>query len=605
LQRFSAGTGEPRAPGAAAAAGAAGADETSAAAADLQSLSLFRIGFALYLLGDFALNVWRFFAAFYGADGIMPLDALAVAPRGGGAHMPVLRALEAIGFAGIVPVVYPLALVAFAIGYRTRWATLACFALNAFLYWRNPILVSGAEALARMLLLWSLFLPLNRYWSVDAALDPAPRERACPSLPFFAIRLQIASLYLFSALFKFAGQPWRDGIAIGQALSDNIFGAPPASQLLVDHAAGLLAPLSFAVIGFQIAFPFLVYCPWRNDLVRAAALTAAALMHVSFIVALNVGGFPYICLAMLLLLVPDRWVTRALARRRARLGRIVIYYDPDCGFCRRVSLLLREVALTSRTRVLPASADPEAMRVLTAHQSWIVDGADGVRYLKWPAVAYVLRQNPVLAPLGWLSDRAALRPAMARLYDRIGAARHRLGPLAARLLPFRSDRPIGTPLLALCGGLMVLGFASNVASVVSLSVTLPELFNQVVNTAQVGQSWELFAPRPTHWRRTFRLEVATADGATADLDAWLPVPLFRIDDGAVSFASHRWLKFFTQLDDLPEAQRAAFGAWLCREAARHARGAAVRAVVVHETKLLIEPGPEQSWVFDYRFACAP
>ena len=82
--------------------------------------------------------------------------------------------------------------------------------LNSYLYWRNVYVVSGAEDLARLLLIWCLFLPLNRYWSVDAALDPQSRERPYPVLPFVALRLQIVSLYVFSGLFKLAGARWLD-----------------------------------------------------------------------------------------------------------------------------------------------------------------------------------------------------------------------------------------------------------------------------------------------------------------------------------------------------------------------------------------------------------
>ncbi|MEJ0071936.1 MAG: HTTM domain-containing protein [Pseudomonadota bacterium] len=578
------------------------------AAADLQSLSLFRIGFALYLLGDFIVNSWPFFDDFYGADGILPLAALAVDPRltSIGLALPLLGLVEAAGLPTIFPILYVVALAGFGIGYRTRWSAALLFVLNSFLYWRNPLITSGAEVLAHLLLLWSLFLPMNRYWGVDAALDPAPRDRPYPTLPFLAIRLQIASLYLFSALFKMAGPPWRDGSALIQALSDNVFGVMPASGLLVDHAGALLHPLTFAVVAFQLAFPLLVYCPWRNDIVRAIALAAAALMHLSFIVVLHVGGFPYICLAMLLLLVPDSWLDRMLQRRRARLARVVIFYDPDCGFCRRVALLLREAALPPATPVLPATDDAEAQHLLTTHQSWVVRGADGALHLKWRAVAYVLKQSPLLAPLGWLTDAWPARAMIARLYDAIGANRQRLGPLAARLLPFRSDRPIGRPALALCGLLMLFGFISNLASVARLSITVPPAVDQLTDMLQVHQSWELFAPRPTHWRRDFRLLAVTADGATADLNAQRPAPLFRSVDGALEFASHRWLKFFTQLDQFPKAQRDAFGDYLCRQAQRQDRGASLREVAFHETKQLIEPSgaPARDWVYDYRFACA-
>src|SRR5262249_17774228 len=160
-----------------------------------------------------------------------------------------------------------------------------------------------------------------------------------------------------------------------------------------DHLPTLLAAVTYATITLQVLLPLLLYSPWRNDLTRGLALAGLAAMHLSFIALLNIGGFPFICLAVLILLVPDRLWDRLVQARRARLAKVAIFYEPDCGFCERVSLLLREFLLSPMATVAPASVDPEALRLLTAHNSWVVRGADGAVHLKWRAVAYVLKQN--------------------------------------------------------------------------------------------------------------------------------------------------------------------------------------------------------------------
>ncbi|MGQ0674589.1 MAG: HTTM domain-containing protein, partial [Rhodospirillales bacterium] len=318
--------------------GSAGpANDRSMAAADLMSLSIFRILFALFLLGDYAINLTPYYADFYGEAGIAPMAMLAADP-----DIVVTKAiawaLETLRLGAMLPVLYPAALLAFALGYRTRLANAAVLLFFLYLYWRNYYLNSGAEALTRLLLIWCLFLPLNRYWSIDSALDPQPRERPCPRLPILAVRLQIVSLYIFSALFKLAGPAWLGGAAVGMALRDNMFGGTPAGLFVAATLPWLAAAATYATIAFQLAMPFMVYSPWRNDWLRAAALAGAALMHLSFIVFLNIGTFPYICLAMLALLAPDEWWRRLLRRRGERLGRVRIFYDPDCGFCHRVCL---------------------------------------------------------------------------------------------------------------------------------------------------------------------------------------------------------------------------------------------------------------------------
>ena len=578
-------------------------------APNLQAISLFRIAFAAYLLVDFLISDLPYFTDLYGDGGALPLAALGTVtePPGLVAMLPLLRLLDGRLLAVAFPVAYVASLLALAVGWRARAANAVAFALNSYLYWRNPEIGSGAEMLAHLLLLWCLFLPLNRYWSVDAALDPAPRDRPYPALPFVAIRLQIASLYLFAALFKLAGRPWRSGEALAQAMSDNVFGGTPTSLFLIGHFPGLLHAATYLVIGFQLAFPFLIYAPWRNGTTRAVALAGTALMHGAFIVCLNIGGFPYLCLAMLLLLVPDAWLDRLLQRRRARLAGITIFYEPVCGFCRRTALLLREFLLTPAVPVLPASADPAALRLLEETRSWVVRAPDRTNHLKWRALAYLLKQSTWAAPLGWLSDAPPLRAPLARVYDAIGAQRRRLGPIAAALLPFRTESTPSRPAVALCGVLALLAFASNVASVARLSIAVPPLFDMVPGVLQVRQHWLLFAPVPTHVSWNFRFIARRVDGSTLDLMAALPEPLVRSSAGGgpLAFASPRWLKYFTSLNTMNDSERAALGAYLCRRAAAVPALAVTRQIEVTLAKQLIEPGPAPETLYDYRFDCAP
>jgi hypothetical protein len=566
---------------------------------NFQSLSAFRIVLAGCLLGDYLLNVRPSFEDFYGEAGILPLPALLSDPGLPVAAM-ISRLLEALGLPLILPYLYPLALVTFAIGYRTRLSTAIVLLLNSYLYWRNIYVVSGAEDLARLLLIWCLFLPLNRYWSVDAALDPQPRERPYPALPFVALRLQVISLYVFSGLFKLAGARWLDGSAVSMVLTDNMFGATPAGLYLADHFSGLLVFVTYATIAFQLALPFLVYSPWYNDLTRAIALAAMAAMHASFLFFLNIGAFPFISLATLILLVPDSWWDRLLARRRERLAKVQIYFEPGCGFCERVSLLLREFLLAPTAKVLPANADPETLRLLTEHNSWVVRGADSSVHLKWRAMVYVLRQNLLFAPLAWLTDLPLLRSGMARLYDAIGRQRRRFGAFLARLLPIKTQPAIGPIAEVACGTLMWLALIINVMSLdgVLFDANFPFVGgtsksvsrNNAFDALQIGQSWRLFAPWPVHAQHHYRIRAELTDGSVVDLMSRMAVPIVRsnADGYGISFANHRWLKFFSRFDDLSPQQWSAVGQYFCRKAGEWDAGlrGKVRAV---EIAIFVQP----------------
>jgi Vitamin K-dependent gamma-carboxylase len=539
---------------------------------DFQSLSLFRIAFAGFLLGHFYLVDRIDFAVFYGETGLLPFATLEQHNFDGYSLLtPVLRAFEASGLPGLLPMLLPVALIAFLLGYLTRWANAAAYLLESYLYWRNPYVKSGAEDLAHLLLLWCLFLPLDRYWSVDAALDQRPRNRTFPRVPIVALRLQIASLYVFPALFKVASTAWVEGTAVIWSLADNVFGGRPVGLFLIAHMAPLLVATNYATIALQLGFPFLIYWPWRNDLTRGFALVAAAMMHVSFIFCLTIGPFPYISLVALLPLVPDTWITHCLEQRRARLGAVVIFFEPGCDFCEKVSLLLREFLLSPTSLVLPADADYEALRLLRTHQTWVIRDAEGRLRLKSAAMAYLLQQNPLLKLFGWL---LAWWPADG-LYDAVGARRKTLGRLTEVAFPFRNARPIGSAATALCGALALLALAMNVTDVrppaflsrgttpLRFTERMPIWMVVLAVDAQVWQRWPLFAP-PPHWQRVYRITRIAADGSQSDFISQLPTPWFRnMPDGRVVFSDARWLKYFTQLDVLNNGDWQAFGAYLC------------------------------------------
>ena len=151
-------------------------DTRSILAFNVQALSLFRIVFCIYLAYNFFFNVYPWYDDFYGDAGILPMAALAGHNDFDGlaVMVPLLSFFDPLRIPGAYPVLFATTLLCFAIGYKTRLANAVLFVLTTYLYWRNPFVLSGAEDLAHFSLLWSLFLPMNRHWSVDSALDPQP-----------------------------------------------------------------------------------------------------------------------------------------------------------------------------------------------------------------------------------------------------------------------------------------------------------------------------------------------------------------------------------------------------------------------------------------------
>ena len=166
---------------------------------DLRTLALFRVGLAAMILIDLASRM-RDFRAFHTDFGVFPrhvaidnLHAWAWSFHliGGSAWF--------IGLLFAIAAIFALMLL---VGYRTRLAAIASWALLLSLQNRNTMILTGEDVLLIALAFWAMFLPLGARFSVDAALDPAPEKtgNAYFSVATFALLIQGMSMYFFSAL---------------------------------------------------------------------------------------------------------------------------------------------------------------------------------------------------------------------------------------------------------------------------------------------------------------------------------------------------------------------------------------------------------------------
>jgi Vitamin K-dependent gamma-carboxylase len=521
---------------------------------DVHALSLFRIALSLALLFDFLLNDLPHFQDLYGLRGVLPPDVHiadtrfpSVAALGG-----LFRIADALQTHIWFPSVYVVTITWFLVGYRTRLASLVLLVLTSYLCWRNPFVTTGTEVLTRLLLLWCVFLPLGCVLSVDARRRPATFSREPAVLPFIALRWQLCSIYLFAGLFKLQGAPWKDGSAVSLTLRDTLFGNTPVGNFLVDQAPRLLYGAGFLIIGFQLILPLLLYSPWRNDLCRGFALVGAATLHVSFLLCLQIGAFPVFSLIALLLLVPDAWTDRLLARR-------------------------------------------EQGRMGSAETCQIADGAAVGRPARHSRWYRAMQTSPWRRKPGHSESTHA---TVGGLRSGLRASSSRTRGLTQRCLEPMS--------LALCFGLMVLATVGNVTSVLrshhgtpKLSLERsPTLFDRTTIAFLVRQSWDLFAPVPVHYVWNYRIE-ARFDGPPP-----ANVIVGQSHDGLFpDFPGVRWRKFLSRFADLDEAEWSALGNYFCRKF----KGAGIlRSVEIAISTVSLSPAIRESAPAEMarEFACA-
>ena len=353
------------------------------------------------------------------------------------------------------------------------------------------------------------------------------------------------------------------GDAILYPMHDNAFGSAIGLQLseMMPHSLHFAA--CWAIILLQLCFSFLIYLPVKHYAIRACALIAAACMHIGFIFLMQIHLFPFLSLIYLVLLFPDHWISNFLAKRRAQLEKIRIFYDPDCGFCKSTAVLFKEFCLSPSTPVAPSDSDDEAHTLLQKHYSWIVYGHDNNIYMKWKAVAYICRQSPVFWIFGVFFDLPGIRQIMARVYEAIGNNRGRLGQISKVFLTPSAYRYPDMTQQVICSILLGLMVSYTVWALPQIKTPIPEDLERWAMQTQTWQTWDLFAPYPVAYQRSLDVSAVDQNANDIPLKPYLDRH-FKMKGEHFDFASPRLFKYYNAM--YPEKNprhRMGFARYLC------------------------------------------
>ena len=265
---------------------------------DPRPLAIFRIGLGLAILHDL-VDYTRDLRAFFADDGMLPRgimhDWLAWGVFDWVGTMPGIAVVYAAGC---------LAVLAFTLGFHTRWATVASWFFLNSLHHRNPYVIDGGDDLVCILLFWGIFCDLGARYSLDAR-----RAKSVPTDVFaFGPRIlqaEIAVLYFVAAILKLR-LGWARGEAIYLALQLDGFVRPPGGWL--GQSVFLCRWATRSVLAMEMAFPFLAFAPVRPKLTRALAIACGAGVQLGILFTMRVGIFTEIMLVVLALWLQPEWV---------------------------------------------------------------------------------------------------------------------------------------------------------------------------------------------------------------------------------------------------------------------------------------------------------
>ena len=284
---------------------------------DLRSVGLLRIGIAVCLLIDLVGRAMDL-EAHYTDAGLFPRDA--AIETADAWHISLHFANGQYVFQAILFALAAVSAICLLLGVKTRLAAIASWLLIVSLQNRNFIILNGADVLLRMILFWSLFLPLGARFSIDrlrgTSRPPAETNWVANSgTVFFA--LQFMLVYIFAGLIKSEIPAWREGTGLAYALRSPEF-VEPLGMKVVENVTAMRA-LGGLVIYGELFGSLLLLLPVWNAAARIAVVVSFSALHLLIASTMSVGMFPLVGIVAASAFLPSVFWDRAtrIVRERA------------------------------------------------------------------------------------------------------------------------------------------------------------------------------------------------------------------------------------------------------------------------------------------------
>ncbi len=266
---------------------------------DLRSLALLRIGLGSILLYDL-ITRFIYLPDHYADSGVLPRWALTQKVMG-----PWDISLHvATGNSAIISILFLVGIIAavcILFGYKTRPALFASLVLLISLHQRNPLILQSGDHVIKMLLFWSIFLPVSERFSISQPLHTRTNKKVF-NLASFGLMMQIITLYVLAGFAKMAERHWLGGDALFLA-----FAARDISGELGQALIAFPRFLKFATestLFFEILVPFLLLVPWKNTWIRLVLIALYSGFHIAIGLTLNVAIFIFVPLIAWSALLP-------------------------------------------------------------------------------------------------------------------------------------------------------------------------------------------------------------------------------------------------------------------------------------------------------------
>jgi hypothetical protein len=205
---------------------------------------------------------------------------------------------------GVLIAVHTALTISYTLGYKTKYTAPLFWFFTCSIQWANPLFTNAGSDVARLLIWWSIFLPINKIYSIDSGWKKAKtQEYRVSNIATLGIGVQILSIYFFAFFLK-TGVEWRNEFsAVYYSLHRSYISSEVGTWL--SQYFTLTQGLTIFTLALELLGPilYLIFKP-RGKIIIALLFI---LLHVGFLITMRLWSFPFYCLAGCIILLPTHF----------------------------------------------------------------------------------------------------------------------------------------------------------------------------------------------------------------------------------------------------------------------------------------------------------
>ena len=456
------------------------------------------------------------------------------------------------------------------LGYKTRWAMIGAYIMTVSVHNRNWLVNNGGDDVLRAILFLSIFLPLNRCFSLDSAMKKEKTEtKDYFSTWVLAYFLQAFVIYYVSYLLKDHPIWIKDYTAIFYSSRLDIFATQFGIWMRDFPTFGKLSTIF--TIYLECLGPLLLISAFIFGRRWWWARTLVVLLfwglHFGIFMTMTIGVFPFICMAMWSIFLPgELWDKISDYYKKKGFHKLSIYYDAECGFCQKGVRIFREFLLFKEVKIAEAQSSSEIYSLMQKHHSWVIVNEKNEKFFQFNAWIELVKHSPFIHCLAKFFSWKPVYTIGQTIYVWISHHRPFMGK-ATQFLEYSSNKKEITWFRWVLEGAGAFIFVTllmwNLTTIKKLNVRAP-FFQSVTRWLHLYQEWNMFAPFPKTDNIWIEVPAVLSDGTeiellTGDRD------IYSIKDQAFykQVANEHWRKFYLNLSERSDYSKY-YGGYLCR-----------------------------------------